>query len=990
MHASGEAGLWRPPELDNALAWKRREDPSPEWASRYAGDFASVTQFLNRSQEARTAEEAEKESRRNEELRRARRHLVVVSAFSVVALLLAAYGWVETVSARRNGEAARFNAEKAGIAAAEAMKHAEEAHESASRVRLGALRERKFDWGSVSNELYLLNEFIKVLPPRKASEWRLQRAQLLIRQDRLDDALTDLDAVVEAAPDSRSARTSRGYASFLNNRADKALEDFKYIQEHIDSRDPLNSLNFSITLAALGRYDEARQSLEKAIRDAPDADNTGGEEDQIPPDVTDATGRLRLQASGDAFLAALYYHIVNFDAYAGGDDFLRDLKAADQKASTLKRLSDREEAYFVSLTWAWLQQRVRPQDYGVLASEGALWERARFPDYAARYYAQFQEKHAARADPRYRALASWVTARQAALAAAGSPVHVSPHVMEAEELELESQIQETRKEFESANDSITKAIQIEPTSIDLYFQQFSVLFSMAKEAADAAKKAEEEADAKRTMLNKPQTASVAPPITGKGDANASIAGQKGAVGVAAIEERPDRQHSAKELRARSEHLYDQIVQDCTKVLNGRPGAAEAYFDRAMATDWKQKPDRPLRQNDHILEDLRHGLALRQDNEMMDYLVDLLTGDVSAMAPNDPRLKEALAWRLRYSRISPEDAGNFAHLAALQSKNGRFEDAAESIQSAIAIDPGVREYYDIRADVETGLGIDAVNVRRHQADGHRQAEEASSRLGNSGTGSAYWTLMSDVARTGENTELVCNAAVTTCTESRTFTVSADWVFGRIDSVEPGHGGTRMVRIDRGRRDGVVVGSHGFLYAQPSTEGTHERQGVQIGSGDVLSVTGDSALVRVVLKSPTGDGAVRPNDDFRLRAVVPSGAQQSTLWKLATYHVALQDLTGRTIVDYRTLYDRATAPSDEKLMAAMLDDIHGAVASESIMNQRIETGRFAGKTIAATVQETTRADLERFLKFVEKYPRDFFGRDWKVTELYVLWAREGSPE
>jgi hypothetical protein len=148
--------------------------------------------------------------------------------------------------------------------------------------------------------------------------------------------------------------------------------------------------------------------------------------------------------------------------------------------------------------------------------------------------------------------------------------------------------------------------------------------------------------------------------------------------------------------------------------------------------------------------------------------------------------------------------------------------------------------------------------------------------------------------------------------------------------------------------------------------------------------------VVLATPTGAGEVRLNDDVYLKAVIPPGAQQSILWKIVTYHIALLDLSGRTIVDYRTLYDHATAPSDEKLLATMLDDIHSAIGSESVMSQRIETGRFAGKTIAAVLKETTRADLEQFLKYVVKNPSVAFGRDWKVVVLYALWAEAGAPD
>ena len=53
LEQAGEASLLGGTALDNVLDWRRTENPSPEWAKRYGGDFELAMSFLDRSEEAR-------------------------------------------------------------------------------------------------------------------------------------------------------------------------------------------------------------------------------------------------------------------------------------------------------------------------------------------------------------------------------------------------------------------------------------------------------------------------------------------------------------------------------------------------------------------------------------------------------------------------------------------------------------------------------------------------------------------------------------------------------------------------------------------------------------------------------------------------------------------------------------------------------------------------------------------------------------------------
>jgi WD40 repeat protein len=68
----GTSKLWGNPNLDYALAWKKRENPNEAWARRYGKveEFQLAEQFLQKSDKQRQAEEEEKQHKQGEEHQR--------------------------------------------------------------------------------------------------------------------------------------------------------------------------------------------------------------------------------------------------------------------------------------------------------------------------------------------------------------------------------------------------------------------------------------------------------------------------------------------------------------------------------------------------------------------------------------------------------------------------------------------------------------------------------------------------------------------------------------------------------------------------------------------------------------------------------------------------------------------------------------------------------------------------------------------------------
>jgi energy-coupling factor transporter ATP-binding protein EcfA2 len=96
----GDAGLWRGPDLASAIAWRGRQAPSPRWAERYGGwdDLELAMRFLDASEQSQRAEIAAEETKRQRQLRRARRWACGSGVVTLILMLgilgyCAAFRW---------------------------------------------------------------------------------------------------------------------------------------------------------------------------------------------------------------------------------------------------------------------------------------------------------------------------------------------------------------------------------------------------------------------------------------------------------------------------------------------------------------------------------------------------------------------------------------------------------------------------------------------------------------------------------------------------------------------------------------------------------------------------------------------------------------------------------------------------------------------------------------------------------------------------------
>ena len=105
--AEGTAGLWRTPELELGLRWRRENRPTAAWAERYNSSFTQAMEFLDLSEKERDRLSAERERERRKTLRQTQWVAAILGVLCVVALSLAYVAWSEKRRAEDNLQLAK-------------------------------------------------------------------------------------------------------------------------------------------------------------------------------------------------------------------------------------------------------------------------------------------------------------------------------------------------------------------------------------------------------------------------------------------------------------------------------------------------------------------------------------------------------------------------------------------------------------------------------------------------------------------------------------------------------------------------------------------------------------------------------------------------------------------------------------------------------------------------------------------------------------------
>ena len=208
MYQVGRTGLWRPPDLQLALNWQKKQVPSRAWAERYNPVFERAILFLETSKTAYENEQRSKELLQRNMLKKARNMAVVFGFLSIIAIVFFVFALIKKVEADEKAVEALANAEQIGfqreIADIRSKNATMQSFYAQSQSRLATIREQQ----AREAQMDAINQ-------RQRAETQARIAELR-REEAIQSANEAEEARSQAEQAAAEAQRQRNYAERLN------------------------------------------------------------------------------------------------------------------------------------------------------------------------------------------------------------------------------------------------------------------------------------------------------------------------------------------------------------------------------------------------------------------------------------------------------------------------------------------------------------------------------------------------------------------------------------------------------------------------------------------------------------------------------------------------------------------------------------------------------------------------------------------------------
>ncbi len=140
-----------------------------------------------------------------------------------------------------------------------------------------------------------------------------------------------------------------------------------------------------------------------------------------------------------------------------------------------------------------------------------------------------------------------------------------------------------------------------------------------------------------------------------------------------------------------------------------------------------------------------------------------------------------------------------------------------------------------------------------------------------------------------------------------------------------------------------------------------------------------------------GAVQLGDYVRYSVELPADQADEPLFEVASSDITLLPLQGTQT--FAELAGLLANPQPEHVAASLdacLQEVHElATLAQSVLQVRIEGGRFHGLWLGDAFARSTRQDLADFVEFMRAYPGKYMGHSWKFVEIYATWIINRTP-
>jgi WD40 repeat protein len=272
LYRSGEAGLWRDPDLQLALNWRDESHPNAAWARRYHADFDAAMNFLEQSRKARDHEAQLRELSRRRELRRTRIVAFVFLIMFLFSVAISLYAMKKHHESERQTELLQAQTKQLQ----EQTKIAEDEKANAQQQKQIAEQQKEV---AETQKVKAENNFNEAEKARKETVEQKQRAE---EQARLAHAseVKAVSAKAEAERQTVVAVEQRLVARNAEHNAKAAEQSAKLEAERANNLLYAADLNLAQQAFRSGRVERA-QTLLRNFAPRPDAPK----DDELHPEL---------------------------------------------------------------------------------------------------------------------------------------------------------------------------------------------------------------------------------------------------------------------------------------------------------------------------------------------------------------------------------------------------------------------------------------------------------------------------------------------------------------------------------------------------------------------------------------------------------------------------------------------------------------------------------------------------------------------------------
>lgn len=181
--------------------------------------------------------------------------------------------------------------------------------------------------------------------------------------------------------------------------------------------------------------------------------------------------------------------------------------------------------------------------------------------------------------------------------------------------------------------------------------------------------------------------------------------------------------------------------------------------------------------------------------------------------------------------------------------------------------------------------------------------------------------------------------------------------------------------------------GILYGVYNTS---REDAVQKGYGRCNLIKGDYYYFGI--RNNTSGKEIRAGD--LLYILMPKTAvYYGRIPKLAGHYIRLLNVYDEAFYDRFNVFIDWTPAAEKKAVDSMLADIRFTadyfLKNEPSMNIPIKSGDDKGKKVLDVMLVANATDVEDFIDYVLARPRNYAGKEWKVSEVFATWLSEGAP-